>query len=128
MRRFKPFASTLRWVLWTAGGAAVRRRMAERSLLVSYESFVERPRDVVCKILQLIGEGNRALPFVSSHEVHLKPTHTVSGNPTRFEAGTVTIRRDDRWKSDQSRRDKVVATGVALPLLRSYGYPLWPRT
>ena len=90
-------------------------------MLVSYEDFVQNPRGVIESILALVREDGR-LPFVDPMTVELAPTHTVSGNPTRFVAGRATIRADDRWKRAQKPKDRLVATAVALPLLRRYGY------
>ena len=41
--------------------------------------------------------------------------------------GEVSLRPDDAWRWEQSRRDRLVSTAAALPLLRRYGYRVRPR-
>jgi hypothetical protein len=49
-------------------------------------------------------------------------SHTVSGNPNRFETGAVELRPDREWISKMSPRNKALVTALTLPLLKHYGY------
>ena len=50
--------------------------------------------------------------------------HTVSGNPIRFESGTVSLRPDESWRQGLGGRDfRIVTALTAVGLLR-YSYPL----
>jgi hypothetical protein len=53
-------------------------------------------------------------------------THSVWGNPMRFES-RIRIKRDDRWRTAMPSRDQRVVEAMAWPLMRRYGYPLGPR-
>jgi hypothetical protein len=52
--------------------------------------------------------------------------HTSWGNPSRVGRTSITIRQDDAWRTELSRRDLVVLTLLNLPLLLRYGYPIRP--
>jgi len=54
--------------------------------------------------------------------VELSTTHTVSGNPMRFDTGRVTLRRDDAWRASSAARERRVVTALTAPLRARYGY------
>jgi hypothetical protein len=123
-----PLAATLRWTALNAGAEVVRRACEpDRTLLLRYEDFAAAPRAVLDRVAHLCGEVPDASPFVDEETVRLPAGHAIAGNPVRERAGEVRIREDDRWRREQSRFDRMVATAVALPLLRRYGYGLSPR-
>ncbi len=51
-------------------------------------------------------------------------THSVSGNPDRFQEGIVELRSDDEWKRLMRARDRRVVTTTTWPLLLRYAYPI----
>ena len=51
----------------------------------------------------------------------LGTSHGLSGNPSRFRDGEVTLRADETWRASMSRRDRLVVTAIALPLMLRYG-------
>jgi len=121
-----PIDSTLKWTLWNFAAEALRRRIdPARSMLVRYEDFAAQPRATIQRMINLVAENSRP-PFETSRSVRLSSNHTVSGNPGRFSSGTVELRRDDEWLMSQSRKDRIIATAFALPLLARYGYRLRP--
>jgi hypothetical protein len=65
-------------------------------------------------------------PVAADGTAWLGVNHTVTGNPDRLKRGAVTIRPDARWATALSERQLAVVTGLALPLLKRYGYPLVP--
>jgi hypothetical protein len=89
---------------------------------ISYESFVENPRRAVEGILDVLREDGRKLPFTGERDAELGISHTVSGNPNRFQSGPVRLRPDDEWISRMRPRDKTLVTLLTLPLLARYGY------
>ncbi len=120
--------STICWTAWNLAAEAVRRRHSSaRSMVLRYEDFVADPPGALRRITRLVGEEKVELPFVDEHTVRLRPNHTVSGNPSRFATGTVELRKDNDWLAHQNPVDRLVCTGLALPLLARYGYPLRPR-
>lgn len=129
MRRHNPVGSTTSWTLWNLAIEALRRRHdPSGSMLLRYEDFVIRPRASIEAIVEMIGESASELPFEDETTVRLSGNHTISGNPSRFSTGKVALRSDDEWKRIQSSPDRAIATGLALPLLHRYGYPLRPRS
>jgi hypothetical protein len=127
MVRYSPTKSAALWDSWNAATEALWRRAPERYLRLRYEDFVANPRRAFADILALIGEGDAELPLASEREVKLGVSHTVSGNPNRFDTGAVELRPDHEWKSKMKPRDKNLVTGLTFPLLKRYGYALAPR-
>jgi hypothetical protein len=127
MEAHSPTSSTVSWLGWNLAAEALRRRHdARRSLLLRYEDFVARPRPTVQRILDLVGETPKSLPFENDRTVRLGRNHTVSGNPDRFKTGSVKLHEDAEWAAKQPRGDRLVTTMLALPLLHRYGYRLDP--
>ncbi|AHY47611.1 Sulfotransferase family [Rubrobacter radiotolerans] len=116
--------SALLWDAWNVSAEALWRGAPQRYLRLRYEDFVSDPRGSFRKVLAFIREPDAGLPLIGRDEVRLGVTHTVSGNPNRFETGSVKLRRDDRWKDGMSRSDRTTVTALAAPLLLRYGYPL----
>ena len=127
MRRHGTADSTLSWIMWNAAIERLRRAGdPSNAMLLRYEDFVEHPRTAIEAIVRMVGEGQAVLPFENDNTVHLGGNHTISGNPSRFSTGSVALRSDDEWTRGQRFIDRAVATSLALPLLRRYGYPLRP--
>jgi hypothetical protein len=122
MVRFSPTKSSALWDSWNASAEALWRRTPERYLRIRYEDFVSDPRESFEKILRLVGEADAEPPLVGEREVKLGVSHTVSGNPNRFETGAVELRPDREWISKMSPRNKALVTALTLPLLKHYGY------
>jgi hypothetical protein len=115
-----PVNSSLRWTAWNLASEAFWRR-TDRYLLLRYEDFLDRPREAVNRILDMVGEPPTAVPFVSDRVVELGVNHTVSGNPNRFDVGRVELRPAADGAQLRNRDLAAVAAGTA-PLLRRYGY------
>lgn len=124
LRRYGPADSTFRWNRRNLASQAVRGHHRDRSLLLRYEDFALRPRPSLKAILDLLGEASTEPPLKGERTAELGVNHSLSGNPSRFETGTVEIRSDENWRSEQSRRDRFIATSIALPWLPRYGYPV----
>ena len=120
MERFNPLFSALLWatrnimieLLWAA---------SDRYMLLRYEDFVDSPQDTLSRISTFINEDVGDTSFLEDHTVCLTSNHNVSGNPSRFQAGQVTLKIDNQWKSEMRQRDKAVVN-VLLPFLWRYGY------
>jgi hypothetical protein len=122
MVRFSPAMSSALWDSWNASAEALWRRAPQRYLRLRYEDFVADPRKSFEEILDLVGEGDAEPPLVGEREVKLGVSHTVSGNPNRFETGAVELRTDREWIAKMNPRDKALVTALTLPLLKHYGY------
>ncbi len=126
MRARRVDQSTLRWVGWNLAFESIRRRYPGRSVFVRYEDFVADPRVTLEHVARLVDEPVE-ISFVEGREVNLRDHHMVWGNPSRFNRGRIVLREDDEWKTAMSRRDHVVATLIAAPLLKRYGYDMSTR-
>jgi hypothetical protein len=123
MFRLNPAISTVRWDLTNLVGEQVRRRVGPgASMVVRYEDFVERPRDVVAQILELASEEGRVPPFVDAHTVRLTSNHTVWGNRSRFLTGEIRLQADEEWRRGAPLLHRGLVTALALPWLGHYGY------
>lgn len=128
LRRHGVLDSTVSWTTWNVGTEALRRSYPPGHYLrMRYEDFAAAPLESVRRILSMIGVDERDSPFTGDRTIELPGNHTASGNPNRFRTGETTIRTDDAWRRDQRRVDRWVATSVALPLLRRYGYSVSGR-
>lgn len=117
-----PVKSALHWNFANTATRLVFHRTDKRYLMVRYEDFVARPRDVVACTLDFVREHVSELPFLSQNSVRLKPLHGVSGNPARFHTGTVELKLDDKWKTAMGKKHKLAVTLLTAPTLNTYGY------
>jgi hypothetical protein len=123
MRRHGPVYSSLMWNLWNEAAHRLWGGDPGRYLLLRYEDFVAAHEDTVAQIVDLLDIAQPSeTPFVGERTVSLRPTHSVSGNPSRFSTGVVSLTADDEWESRMARRHRVAAAAVAAPLLARYGY------
>jgi hypothetical protein len=122
MARFGPTKSSALWDSWNASAEALWHRTPQRYLRLRYEDFVANPHQSLLDVLKLVGEEDAEVPLVGGREVKLGVSHTVSGNPNRFETGAVELRTDREWISEMNPRDKALVTALTLPLLKRYGY------
>src|SRR5918997_213826 len=120
MVRFSPTKSSVLWDSWNASAEALWRRTPEKYLRLRYEDFVANPRKSLERILEFVGV-TAELPLAGEREVMLGVSHTVSGNPNRFETGAVELRPDREWMQRMSPRDRALVTALTFPLLRRYG-------
>jgi hypothetical protein len=116
-----PVEAAARWVA-VQGQAGLLRRCGIPVTRMRYEDFVRRPGPAVAAALAALG-----LPVPPGHLAHLGDgravlgvSHGLSGNPSRFRAGEIALRADETWRTAMSRRDRLVVTAIALPLLAGY--------
>jgi len=99
---------------------------------VRYEDLVRRPAEELRRVARLFGDelDDAALAFLSPAEgsaggvieARLHPTHTVAGNPDRFETGPVRLRSDERWRENLPARSRRAVQLLTWPLRLVYGY------
>jgi hypothetical protein len=121
MDQYSPFRSATEWGIMNTmlqlsqiRGANYRR--------VRYEDLVARPRETLLQIGAHVGEDWSDVNFLGRDVVQLGVDHTVSGNPDRFNQGTLKIKPDMEWKQKMAWRQKAVVTSITWPLLLRYGY------
>ena len=122
MHQKSPTQSAVLWDAWNAAIEVLWRQMPARYLRLRYEDFIADPRRSFEEILKLTGEEEAELPLVGERDVKLGISHTVSGNPNRFDTGTVELRQDRAWQKQMNPRDRALVTALTLPLLTRYQY------
>ncbi len=125
MHRHSPAKSAALWDTWNAATEALWRE--GKYLRLRYEDFVSNPRESFEKILKLIDEPNAELPLASETAVKLGISHTVSGNPNRFDTGSVELKLDTAWRKHMRPQDRNLVTALTLPLLSHYRYGVSPK-
>ncbi len=126
MHRKSALDSAVLWDVWNASIEALWHGSGQNRRL-RYEDFIADPKDSFGRILDLLGEPDAGLPLVGEREVKLGISHTVSGNPNRFDTGSVALRQDDEWTKEMKPSDRNLVTGLTFPLLKRYDYPLTPK-
>ena len=120
------FGASFTTVSWVARNFVVELLTRRHtSTLLQYDELARDPAAVLRSLADLIGEPAGSLDFLSSGTATVVPTHSVGGNPDRMTSGKVVIKPDEEWRAGISKRDRVVTTLIALPLLRRYGFPVW---
>ena len=121
MHRKSALDSAVLWDAWNASIEALWCGSGDH-LRLRYEDFVTGPKDSFERILDLLDEPDAGLPLVGEQEVKLGVSHTVSGNPNRFDTGAIELRPDHEWTRKMKPRDRNLVTGLTFPLLKRYGY------
>ena len=122
MRSHGPVASSAYWNLLNESTRLLWRGDSGSRLLVRYEDFVASPQATVERIVRFAGEPAPALAWTGTAELALDPTHTVSGNPSRFDHGTIALRADDEWRRSMRPRDRRIVDLITGPVRGRYGY------
>jgi hypothetical protein len=123
MPRFGAAHSSLSWLARNGTVEMLRALRAQApSLRLRYEDLVDDPASALGAALGMVGITEPDLDFLGSRGADLAPTHTVGGNPGRFSTGTVSLRRDDRWRRDLSARDRRIVETLTRPMAQRYGY------
>jgi hypothetical protein len=118
-------SSSAWWTTWNmVAESMIRPILRSRYLSLRYEDVMASPRDQLGAVVQRLGISAGDLPFCSSDEVVLGPTHTVAGNPNRMGTGIVRLELDTEWKSALRGADRWKATIPALPMMHHFGYSL----
>lgn len=125
MERHSAIRSAKHWMQANLGAEAVRRHCGpSRVQFLRYEDFVASPENSIRMILDLIGIRPDRWPFEDPHTVHLGTNHSVSGNPSRFKTGSLSLRPDLAWRDEATLFNKIVTPSLTWPLMKRYGYAL----
>ena len=125
VQRRGPIDSTIRWDILNLEAEALQRKVpAYRASQLRYEDFLANPEQATAQVINFIGEESMSSPFLDGRTASLKPSHALGGNPSKMSVGRVAIHQTTDWISEQKTVDRWLATAVALPFLRKYGYRL----
>jgi LPS sulfotransferase NodH len=124
MPRFPAYRSALAWVANNLQAEILRMRGCE-NIVLRYEDLVDNPTLEVNKILNQVD-----LPSISPDQngiFHAPISHGIWGNPSRWSSmDGIEVIKDERWVTELSKRDFALSTLISAPLLKWYGYPLFP--
>jgi hypothetical protein len=120
-----PVEAAARWVGIQAE-AELLRNCGLRVARMRYEDFISAPQPAVTAALTALGlpPAPSDLAHVGEGRVVLASSHGLSGNPSRFRSGEITLRQDEAWRKRMRPRDRAAVTALGLPLLLRYGWPL----
>jgi len=91
--------------------------------VVRYEDLVIRGDTELREHLSRLGIDDVEVPaFAPNQPLALNDCHGISGNPMRFQRSAVTLRGDEAWRTEMSRRDAMAAMAISAPMLKRYGY------
>lgn len=122
MPQFSPIKSSVEWNLYNYFFDALSK-IGACSRLLRYEDFVRDPAPRLPKTLDGLGlGGGQGLPFTGGRKVELGVNHTVSGNPMRFQTGTIEISPDVEWRDKMTDADRRLVTALTSHLIWRYGY------
>lgn len=122
MPRYSLTRTALTWQFYSVLYAALKAAGVP-VMVVRYEDVVDDPRRELGRILEFTGlSADDVPPTVGADSVHLEAGHTVAGNPMRFEVGTLPVVRDDRWRREMRRRDRLRVRVLSAPVRWFYGY------
>lgn len=124
MSIYSPTKSASRWMSWNALiSARFARRKPPAYMRLRYEDFVRAPVRTVQGIVAAVGQASQVTDFMDDSAISFpRVTHTVAGNPNRFEQERAAIRYDDAWKTELYGRDRILTDLLTFPLLWNYGY------
>lgn len=118
-----PGRSSTEWAVLN-GCVGLMKYANANYLFLKYEDFVNDPKSSINKILEFTKTGDRSLDFLNGDRFNMEVTHTVSGNPIRFNRRQVIIRPDNEWYDALPRGTKLLVTLLTWPMLIKYRYHL----
>jgi len=117
-----PLRSAVDWNVWNTTIRALFADAADGYVLLRYEDLVSDPVTSVRRILAMAGEPDASTSHLDGSTVELAGNHTVSGNPGRFQTGTVHLKLDEAWRRDMPDSNRKTVERVTAPFRRSFGY------
>jgi len=119
--RISPQRASLHWSFDNLAFDAMRARGTVGDRL-RYEDLVVDPQAEMERLLPALGFNAGGLDFIKGSEVTLGLSHSLSGNPMRFNEGPIQLRLDDEWRGKLEALRRLEVTALTWPLLRRYGY------
>lgn len=124
MARKTPIKSALQWDARNLTTEIFLAKKSKSFMKLRYEDFIAHPQATVESIVKdLLQEPLGQSPFVTEHRVELtRASHSVFGNPVRFQNGSVDLQLDNKWLTEMNGRHKHTVSALTLPLQIKYGY------
>ena len=122
MTQTGPRRSAADWLIWNTTIRRLFGRGNNPYMMLRYEELISEPTASIERVLEIADEQGSDISHIAGHEVALAGNHTVSGNPGRFQTGTITLALDEAWRRDMSDKDRKTVERITRPALRSFGY------
>lgn len=127
MSRFDTARASLLWLAFNAMTERVVSELELPHIRVRYEDFVRDTEGVLAKVKRFgWGPEDSMRPIENSscsgQQMTLPPVHIVSGNPMRFQHGSLRLEEDRAWRAEMSCRRRRLVAALTFPLLFRYGY------
>ncbi|HSB90098.1 MAG TPA: sulfotransferase, partial [Anaerolineales bacterium] len=94
--------ATVAWVVENMLSQFWGRRAAEYTLM-GYEKFAADPEAALQRALDELRLRPERAPLLPGAELQLRPTHSVGGNPVRFDQAPLMIAEDKAWSTAMPR-------------------------
>jgi glycosyltransferase involved in cell wall biosynthesis len=126
MWRNSPVGAATRWVAFQSEAELLRPYLPVT--MIRYEDFVRQPQSTVAAALTRLGLPATAgqMAHIDRQRVVLGKSHGLSGNPSRFRDGEITLRGDETWRSQMSWLDRAAVSAISLPFILRYARPAAP--
>jgi len=119
--RYSALRSLLQWRFVNASCERFATLAPEAYNRIRYEDFVsDWKQSLVAGMPDLFDMSQIA----GSEGPTVHAQHSISGNPSRFETGEITLRLDTAWEGQLRRRDAVLASQLVAGPARRYGYSI----
>jgi hypothetical protein len=125
MVRIGPLQSAMDWNFRHLLVGMLKHANRVRShIIVKYENFAGNPKEVLSSVLGCTQwAGNPDAIFASTNRVIRKViTHTIEGNPMKFQSGDIVLKPDDEWRRAMKWSDVAVVSAASAPYLMRFGY------
>lgn len=125
MPRWSPLTVCTQWTVQNAAFDRLAGRVPVTRL--RYEDLTADPDRQVRQVRGLAGLPGAGPPARDDPAARVRVPHSVAGNPLRFAAGPLRVRRDDAWLTALPWHRRVAVGALTLPLLLRYGYRHHPE-
>ena len=120
MAQMSPSKSAIMWNVWNLATERFRKETPQRYFKLLYTDWITHPLETLQNIMALTGETADPVHLQPPNKIYLENSHTISGNPNRFQTGWVTLRLDEEWREKLNKRDRITVTTLTAPLLKRY--------
>jgi len=90
--------------------------------VVRYEDMTQNFAVILQKAFQDLALSTTNLSFSNNNTIAIKPTHSVGGNPLRFQKRSIDLRLDEEWRQEMPPKQQLALGLLGLPLMQQYGY------
>lgn len=125
MHQFSTFGSGIEWTMKNLLVHMLSHN-CKKSCLVQYEDIMRSPRTTLESLATDLIGLDTAYDYIRRDEIEFTSAHIVAGNPNRFQCGTTKLQLDEEWRECLQTWKYGLTTGITLPLLLYYGYPIKP--